>query len=95
MENGYHSFARNFQECCHASSTRLAYERGKTDPKCAAAAQEYSALYNAIGEKLGEEHRLIDEFDSVKNYMQGFDAEWIYQQGFQDCVTLLRWLGML
>lgn len=48
-----------------------------------------------IREKLGEEHELINQFDAAKNQAFGFGDEFIYQQGFQDCVYLLRWVGII
>ena len=95
MENGYHSFADNFRGCCVKSCTRLAYEHEQNDAEYAGAQQECDRLYDLIKEKLGEEHGLVNEFDAAKNQTLAFGNEFIYQQGFQDCVTLLRWIGLI
>ena len=95
MESGYQSFAENFRRCCGTSCTRLAYEHQQTDTAYTATAQECDELYKLIEEKLGDECKLINKFDAAKNHVLAFDDVFIYQQGFQDCVYLLRWIGLL
>ena len=95
MENGYQSFAESFRKCCDASCIRLAYEHQQTDTDYAIRAQECDTLYNLIEEKLGIDYKLINKFDAAKNHALAFDDILIYQQGFQDCVYLLRWIGLL
>lgn len=95
MESGYQSFAESFRECCGVSCTRLAYEHQQTDTAYAVRAKECDTLYKLIEEKLGNDHKLINKFDAAKNYAFAFDDAFIYQQGFQDCVYLLRWMGLL
>ena len=51
--------------------------------------------YHTIEEKLGQDGRLVDEFDAAKNFSLGLSDEYIYQQGFQDCVYLLRWINLI
>ncbi len=94
MESGYQTFAQNFSDCCAQSCTRLAYERQQTDPEYAAASRECDELYAAILERLGKDAALINRFDAAKNRTHSFSNELIYQQGFEDCVCLLRWIGL-
>lgn len=77
------------------SCTSLAFESGQKDPECIAVSQECDELYQRIGKKLGKHYKLINQFDAAKNHEQSIDNEFIYQQGFRDCVYLLRWIGML
>ena len=95
MENGYRSFAENFLECCSASCARLAYEHQQTDADYLIEVQECDELYKLIEEKLGVDHKLINKFDAVKNKVSALDDLFIYQQGFQDCIYLLGWMGLL
>lgn len=95
METGYQTFVQNFRDCCSLSCTRLAYEHQQTDADYAVRAQECDALYKLIEEKLGTDYKLINKFDAAKNHAFAFDDLFIYQQGFQDCVYLLRWIGLL
>lgn len=95
METKCNSFAQRFRECCLQSCSRLANEREKNDEEYFFATQDCKRLYQIIEEKLGEERKLIDKFDAAKNYYYSFSEEYIYQQGFQDCVYLLRWIGLL
>ena len=93
-ESGYASFAECWKDCCNRACYRLSYEAGKTDPALIAAREEADALYHTIEEKLGQDGRLVDEFDAAKNFSLGLSDEYIYQQGFQDCVFLLRWINL-
>ena len=95
MEGGYRTFAEYFRDCCGAACTRLAYERGQTDAKYAVRVKECEKYYKLIEKKLGFEYKLIDRFDTAKNNVFAFHEALIYQQGFQDCVYLLQWLGLL
>lgn len=95
MENGYATFAENFSNCCFHSRNRLAYERAHEDKAHICASQECDDLFKALQAKLGEDDDLLGKFDDAKNHDSSLDEEYIYQQGFQDCVYLLRWLGML
>lgn len=95
MESGYRSFEENFQECCNQSLYRLAYEHQQTDADYFTRMEACNALYDVIREKLGDEQELIGKFDAAINYALAFDDGYLYQQGFQDCVTLLRWIGLL
>ena len=95
MESGYQSFVESFRACCAASCTRLAYERQQSEADYSARVRECRELYRLIEEKLGAEGQLINKFDAAKNHALAFDDVYIYQQGFQDCVYLLRWIGLL
>ena len=95
MENGYATFAENFSDCCFYSRSRLAYEKAQEDKEHILISQECDELFKAIQAKLGEDDKLLDQFDDAKNYGFSLDEGYIYQQGFQDCVYLLRWIGML
>ncbi len=95
MESGYRSFAENFSDCCSESCNYFALERRKMDADYAVNEQACDALYSLIKEKLGNDDKLINKFDAAKNHAFAFDEVWIYQQGFQDCVYILRWIGIL
>ncbi len=95
MEHGYRSFAESFRHCCSEACTCLALERQHTDADYTVREQACAALYKLIEEKLGADYKLVNKFDAAKNEAFAFDAVFIYQQGFQDCVYLLRWIGLL
>ena len=95
MENGYATFAENFNSCCSYSRSRLAYKKAHEDKEHILVSQECEELFQTIQTKLGEDANLLFKFDDAKNHDSSLDEEYIYQQGFQDCVYLLRWIGML
>lgn len=94
-ENGYLSFEKAFKECCARCNYRMAYDKRRQSAEVAAAEQERDALYAVIAEKLGDDQRLINLYDAAVINTLSMDTEYIYQQGFQDCITLLRWLNLL
>ena len=91
----YPGFAENFQYCCAESYGRLSYEQTKNHSEYQRASDTCSELYQKIQEQLGENDEWIDKFDAAKNWVQTIESPYIYQQGFQDCIYLLRWLGIL
>lgn len=95
MDDITQGFARNFRACCAQACMRLAYQHQQADDRYAAAQQECIGLYRALQEQLAPGDKLLNRFDAAKNRLAALDSEYIYQQGFQDCVYLLRWLGLL
>lgn len=95
QKNDCSSFAENFQECCRESYACLAYEKTQHLPNYQRASDTCSELYQKIQEQLGENDQWVDQFDAAKNWVQTIENPYIYQQGFQDCIYLLRWLGIL
>ena len=95
MESGEKTFAQNFKACCMQSCTRLAYEQAQTDPDYAERARKCGALYKLIQDKLGADYLLINQFDAAKNHAPAYLDVHKNQPGFQDCVFLLRWMGLL
>lgn len=93
MENGFQPFAENFRECCARSCT--CFERDEGDPADAAATEECDELYRRIEEELGSERILVNRFDAAKNNLLALEEESVYHQDFRDCVTLLRWIGLI
>ena len=89
------TFAENFKQCCNESCTYLAFEESRHNPEFLEAAKKCDDLYSKIEEKLSDEHELINNFDAAKNHEMGMDYEYIYHQGFKDCVYILRWIGIL
>lgn len=88
------AFAENFAECCSRSSGRLAHER-RGDSAFVGAQQECDRLYRMLADRLGDDSSLLGRYDAAKNELHALEDDCAYQQGFQDCVYLLRWMGAL
>ena len=95
MENSRKSFMENFYTCCIDSCDRLAHERASTDPVCVEASEEYDVIFHTIADKLGDGYGLMLDYETALHRNLGRRDDFIYQQGFQDCVELLRWMGAL
>lgn len=93
--NDDESFEEYFQECCRCACTILAEKHKHTDPEYLKLSQECNTLYHRLEEKLGAEHNLVNQFDAAKNAQLFYDDIFIYQQGFQDCIYLLRWMELI
>lgn len=89
------AFAEYFKDCCAAACHELWMKKGHKSKDFLEAKQEKDALYERIKEKLGEDKLLINKFDASKNEIAGISENYIYQQGFRDCVYMLRWMGIL
>lgn len=95
MKSGYHSFTQNFKECCLNSCCRLAYEQEQESDEYAEAERACEELRDLLRTKLSGEGQLIDRYHESKVRVLAFGDEYIYQQGFQDCIQLMRWLALL
>jgi hypothetical protein len=51
-------------------------------------------LYRKIAELLGDNHKLIGEYESSKNYMEGLVLDYVYKQGLADGFRLAKFLGL-
>lgn len=88
------TFLENFTECCSASCIRPAIQAEQEDMDYRSVSQTRAALYREIEEKLGADRLLINRFDAAKNGEMAREQDYVYRQGFRDCVVLLRWLGL-
>lgn len=88
------TFAVNFAECCARSSGRRAFER-RRDSDYIRAQQACDELYRMLAERLEDDIQLVNQYDAAKNGLHALEEADAYQQGFQDCVYLLRWMGAL
>ena len=95
METGYRTFAENFRRCCGESMERLAYEQGKADPGHLRDCKRRDALFEQLCGLLGDDSPLANQYDAAMCAVFSFDDAYVYQQGFRDCVYLLRWMGAL
>lgn len=95
MKSGYQSFEKNFTECCLNSCCRLAYEQEQESDEYAATEQECEELRAVLKAGLGVNGHLVERYDEAKIRVLAFGDKYIYQQGFQDCICLLRWLALI
>lgn len=90
MENTEQTpFAQAFAGCLAEASGRMTPQSLE---RRAAARARCDVLYRQLAEKAG--FALADEFDAAKNCLTALVEEDVYEQGFRDCVYLLRWLGI-
>ena len=54
-------------------------------------AARQAELLKEIQDKLGQDTKLILRFEETGNEKASYEEEWIYRQGFSDCLELLRW----
>lgn len=94
MKSENNIFAENFRECCIRSSAGD-YQQRANDPDRLDALEQCSQLYEIIKLKLGEDHVLINDFDAAKNCYCSIELDNTYHRGFQDCIYLLNWIGLL
>ena len=89
------SFIEYFKDFCLNSYVRLANEHRQTDPEYKQLTDKCSALLKEVGERLGGEKHLLNNLEEALLESSGYDDPYIYQQGFQDCIYLLRWMGAI
>ena len=94
-KNDSNIFAQKFLQCRRESSYSLANRKQKTDLDYRKARQIYDALYSEIEQKLGQDRLLVNRLDAAHNHLSSWIEEWVYEQGFRDCIYLLNWLRFL
>lgn len=97
MTDGYEyfDFAKNFRQCCEDSCDRVYYRMENDHPAIKQSYLRMEELEQQISKKLGAEEGLIEELAHLHCQINDQGTLLIYRQGFQDCVYLLHWLGML
>lgn len=53
-----------------------------------------AALFRDIQERLGKDAKLMNCLEETVSEQSRYEEEWIYRQGFADCLDLLRWAGV-
>lgn len=66
------------------SEQRQAYEQQQA---------EYNKLFDELENKLGDDYRLMRQFEETANSVYSTQEEWIYRKGFSDCIRLLKWMN--
>ncbi len=78
------------------SAYSLALENRKDNPRYKQLLNEFTALFDDIHSRLGEEHgKLLYNLETKFNEMGGDDDELIYLKGMIDCAALMRLVGLL
>ena len=90
------NFIEKLNAACSACSSDHAMEMRKNSPEYQQKDADYSQLMKKICKYLPEEKEsLVFRFEEVSNWLRAFDEDCVYRQGFFDCVSLLRWVGLL
>ena len=90
MDNVFHEFFT--QAGCESCSACVIKNREESE-EYASVKKRFSRLFEQIDEALGEDDDLLFRFEETINHRNSLDEEWVYRQGFCDCIYLLRWMG--
>ncbi len=89
------SFSDNLRQAFSASQYDLCMENRETDLHRRQLEQQHSRLFDDIGSRLGKHRKLMLKLERLQNEMDGIDGDFIYLQGFIDCVTLLKTIKLI
>ncbi len=73
----------------------LSMENRKTDLYYQKLERQHNQTFNEIRNKLGKHRKLMLKLERLQNEIDSIDEDFIYLQGFIDCVTLLRTIKLL
>lgn len=85
----YQKFLNAVSESCSA----CLMQKKEQDDEYRELDDEFSRLLEEMQKTLGENRKLLMEFERVSNRCNSLEVDWIYQQGFRDCLFLLKWMG--
>jgi hypothetical protein len=89
------SFADNLHQAFMHSQYDLSMENRKTDLYYQKLERQHNQTFNEIRNKLGKHRKLMLKLERLQNEIDSIDEDFIYLQGFIDCVTLLRTIKLL
>lgn len=87
------SFLARFKQAM-VESIDASYRRNREE--CEAyrdLAARQKALFKDIQTKLRKDAVLMNRLEETNSDKSIYEEEWIYRQGFADCLALLRWAG--
>lgn len=94
-KSSFQNFPDSFYQCCSQACFALALEKRGDAPNYIEMTEKSEELIAEMERKLGADSDLVDEYATNENALNGISFDLVYQQGFQDCVYLLRWIGAL
>ncbi len=86
-------FLEYFLRTCSEICSACIVQNGKEDTEYQEVSKKFSNLFSQIADKLDEDSDLIYRFEEVVNQRNCLEEDWIYQQGFCDCMYLLKWMN--
>jgi len=89
------SFLDNLKLAFAESQNDLAMENRKTDLHYQKLEMQCDQTFNEIRNKLGKRRKLMLKLERLQNEIGSIDEDFIYLQGFIDCVTLLKTIHLL
>ena len=89
------NFIKNLQNTLSESQYNLCMQNHETDLKYQQLEKEYSLLFDNIRTRLGKHRKLMLKLESLRNEIGSIDDKLIYQQGFIDCVALLKFIKLI
>lgn len=86
------SFVKQFENACfEARGARLVRRRRESD-RYRKQEEALTSLFHEIETKLGGDAALAFRLEALQNELGSMDEAFVYQQGFRDCLALLRWM---
>jgi hypothetical protein len=84
------SFSENLFQAFSISQYDLCLQDKEINLKRKQLQIEYDVVFEDIRKQLGKNRKMMLTLERLQNEMSSMDDEWIYLQGFIDCVTLLK-----
>ncbi|MDR2559304.1 MAG: hypothetical protein LBC86_07170 [Oscillospiraceae bacterium] len=88
-------FEETLKHAFTESRHELSMQNRKTDAEYKSHTKKHNELYDEIKILLGDNRKLISDYEAATNEMGSIDDEFVYLQGMIDCVKLLRIIKMI
>ncbi|WP_040198311.1 hypothetical protein [Candidatus Soleaferrea massiliensis] len=93
MEN---KFAEYFYQAASDSCLACSVSRQHSSEEFRNLRDTSMQLFQEIENKLSEADRQkLFRLEEVENHMDAIAENWVYQQGYRDCLYLLQWMGCI
>ncbi len=67
----------------------------ETNPEYQRKEKQYNQVFEEIRNRLGNKRKLMLKLERLQNEISSIDCDFIYLQGFIDCVTLLKLIQLI
>lgn len=57
--------------------------------------KQYSQVFDEIRNRIGKNRKLMSKLERLQNEINSIDCDFIYLQGFINCVTLLKLIQLI
>lgn len=89
------SFLKNMSQAFSEAQNDLSMQNAEYSLEYQRRKKQYDQVFEEIRDKLGDKRKLMLKLERLQNELDFIDSDYIYLQGFIDCVSLLKLIRLI